>query len=95
MISSAYVRGPDWRTGKGLRVGSTIAELRGLYTRARPQPRAFRGWWPHPAWWVVHVRQRCVIGVCRSRYEIAARLTAHVRDSKIIGFFLPVGAQGE
>jgi hypothetical protein len=37
----------------------------------------------------------CVIGICRSRYYTAARLTAHIRGGKVVGFFFPVGAQGE
>jgi hypothetical protein len=50
---------------------------------------------PGPAFWIVHVRERCVIGVCGSRFETVPRLTAVVRGGRVAGFYFPVGAEGE
>jgi hypothetical protein len=94
-ISTVYITGTQWQTRNGLRVGAAARSVGDLYPRAISQPPRFRGWWPHPAWWIVHVRQRCVIGVCRSRYETVPRLTAHIRNGRVAGFFFPVYAQGE
>jgi hypothetical protein len=41
-LMSGYARG-TWRTGRGLRIGSTVAMLKGLYPRAR--------WNAHARWW--------------------------------------------
>ena len=97
-IDSAYVTGSRWRTPKGLLVGSTVLELRSLYPSAIYQRRSMRDWpasWPGPAWWIVHARERCVIGICPTRYDTVPRLTAHIRNGKVVAFFFPVGAQGE
>lgn len=93
-IHAAYVSGRQWQTQKGLRVGLPVAVIRQLYPGAIPQPRANRDW-PHPAYWIVHVPERCVVGVCGARYQTAPRLTAYARAGRVAGFFLPVGAEGE
>jgi hypothetical protein len=93
-IHSVFVSGEQWRTLKGLRVGLPAALLRELYPRAIFQRRPVRGW-PAPAYWIVHVRERCVVGVCSSRYATSPRLTAVVRGKHVAGFYFPVGAEGE
>jgi hypothetical protein len=68
--------------------------VRRLYPHAIFQRRSERDW-PHPAYWIVHVREHCVVGVCGPRYQTAPRLTAYVRAGRVAGFFFPVGAEGE
>lgn len=93
-IHAVYVSGGRWQTSKGLKVGLPAGVIRKLYPDAIVQAHRFRDW-PHPAYWIVHVRQRCVVGVCGSRYQTAPRLTAFVRAGRVAGFFFPVGAEGE
>jgi hypothetical protein len=93
-IHSAFVAGSRWQTIKGLRVGLPAGVIRQLYPDAILQPRANRDW-PHPAHWIIHVRERCVVGVCGSRYQTSPRLTAYIRAGRVAGFFFPVGAGGE
>jgi hypothetical protein len=93
-IHAAYVSGGQWQTQEGLRVGLAVDVIRHLYPGAIPQPRANRDW-PHPAYWIIHVRERCVVGVCGPRLHTAPRLTAYVKAGRVAGFFFPVGAEGE
>jgi hypothetical protein len=93
-IHSAYVTGERWQTLKGLRVGLPAEIIRKLYPHAVLQRRTIREW-PAPAYWIVHVRERCVVGVCSSRYATSPRLTAVVRGNRVTGFYFPVGAEGE
>jgi hypothetical protein len=93
-IDSAYVSGSQWQTPKGLKVGLPATVVRSLYPHAIFQQRPDVGR-PGPAYWIVHVRARCVVGVCGPRLQTAPRLTAHIRAGKVAGFFFPVGAQGE
>jgi hypothetical protein len=93
-IESAYVSGSQWQTALGLEIGSSVDDVKSTYPRAILQRRPV-GNWPAPAYWIVHVRQRCVIGICRSPYETVPRLTAHIKGGHVAEFFFPVGAQGE
>jgi hypothetical protein len=93
-IDFAIASDSRWHTGAGLRIGATVAELKGLYPNATFQRRQI-GNWPAPSYWIVHVRERCVIGICRSRYVDVPRLSAHVIAGRVAEFFFPVGAQGE
>jgi hypothetical protein len=93
-ISWIRASGARWRTGLGLKPGDSVAELRRLYPRARFQRRPI-GAWPAPSYWLVHYRERCVIGVCPQPYHRVPKLTATVRDGVVGSFFLPVGAQGD
>jgi hypothetical protein len=94
-ISSASVTGPGWETEDGLSIGDTTADVRSLYPRAIFKGRQRRYGFPAPAYWIVHVRQRCVIGICRSPYETVPRLIARIRNDRVSAFYFPVGAQGE
>jgi hypothetical protein len=93
-VSVAYASGSQWRTNRGLTIGDSAADVKAIYPRAVFQRRPDGGW-PAPAYWIVHVRERCVIGLCRTRYHEVPRLTAHMRNGRVIEFFFPVGAQGE
>jgi len=94
-VNVAYVTGSRWRTSLGLQVGSTVDELKSLYPNAIFKRRPLGVQWPAPSYWIVHVRERCVIGICNTRYQTVPRLGAHVASGKVVEFFFPVGAQGE
>jgi hypothetical protein len=93
-IHSVFVSGEQWQTLEGLRVGLPAGVVRELYPHAIFQRRPTREW-PAPAYWIVHVRERCVVGVCGPRYATSPRLTAVVRGNRVAGFYFPVGAEGE
>jgi hypothetical protein len=93
-ISWIRASGVRWRTGLGLKPDDSVAELRRLYPRARFQRRPI-GTWPAPSYWLVHYRERCVIGVCPQPYHRVPKLIAAVREGVVRSFFLPVGAQGD
>jgi hypothetical protein len=93
-ISWIRVSGSRWKTGRGLTVGDSVAELRRLYPRARYQRRRI-GSWPAPSYWLVHYRERCVIGFCPTPYHRVPKLIAGLKSGVVRSFFLPVGAQGE
>jgi hypothetical protein len=87
-ISSIHITGSRWYTAAGLKVGQSGARLAQLYPRAILK-RSQR------AWWLVHVRQRCVIGVCDQEFDTVPRLIAKMRQGRVASFVFPVGAQGE
>jgi len=92
-IDTAYVSGTQWQPAKGLKVGLPVAAVRDLYPHAyQPHPDVGR---PGPAYWIVHARMRCVVGICGSPVVTVPMLTASIRAGKVAGFFFPVGAQGE
>jgi hypothetical protein len=93
-IHSAYVFGGRWQTLKGLKVGLPAGIIRKLYPQAIFQRRPARGW-PGPAYWIVHVRERCGAGICGGRYQRNPRLSAVVGAGRVAGFYFPVGAEGE
>ncbi len=93
-IDSAFASGPLWHTPRGLHIGDAVDDLKALYPTAIYQRRRI-GLWPAPAYWIVHVRERCLVGLCRSRYETVPRLTAHVQNGVVTEFFFPVGAEGD
>jgi hypothetical protein len=92
-VATAYVSGRRWQTTKGLKVGMPVNAIRSVYPQAIFQGRP-RGDWPAPAYWIVHTRTAC-IGTCRSPIVTVPRLSVHVRNGRVVGFFFPVGAQGE
>ena len=93
-IDSAFASDSRWRTSAGLQIGDSVEDLRGLYPAATFQRKPI-GNWPAPAYWIVHVRERCRIGFCPSPYQDSPRLTAHVAGGRVVEFFFPVGAQGD
>jgi hypothetical protein len=86
--------GRRWQTGLGLRPGDSILDVRRRYPRARYDARPGHPW-PTPAYWLVHSRERCILGECPSRYHRVPKLIAVIRHQYVQSFFLPVGAQGE
>jgi hypothetical protein len=86
--------GRRWRTAVGMRPGDSILGVRRRYPRARYDARPGQPW-PTPAYWLVHSRQRCVVGQCPSRYHQVPKLIAVLRSQYVQSFFLPVGAQGD
>ena len=87
-ISSIHVTGPNWHTVAGLKVGQSGSRVRRLYPHAIFNRREH-------AWWLVHVRERCVIGTCDRKFETVPRLKAKMRRGRVASFVFPVGAQGE
>lgn len=73
------------RTSLGLRVGDPVTRLRRLY------PHALRR---RNAYWLVTRRELC-IGICKTRYASASRLTAKVLRGRVSAFVVPVFAQGD
>jgi hypothetical protein len=97
-IHSAEVNGEQWRTPEGLRVGVSAEVIRHLYPAAIFQrgPRPDLPFGPTgPAYWLVHVREKCVVGVCARPFETVVRLSANVRSGRVAGFYFPVRAEGE
>lgn len=87
-VDTAIVSGSRWRTTLGLQVGDAVEDLLSLYPNAIYQRRP-------PGYWLVHVRERCVIGICPRPYIKVPRLIAQVKAGKVAAFVFPVGAQGE
>jgi hypothetical protein len=87
-ISSIHITGERWYTAAGLKVGQPGARIARLYPRAIL--KRFQR-----AWWLVHMRQRCVIGVCDQEFETVPRLIAKMRQGRVASFVFPVGAQGD
>lgn len=87
-ISTIHVTGTQWYSATGLKVGHSGARVHRLYPRA-----IFRR--AEHAWWLVHVRQRCVIGICDHEFETVPRFKAKMRRGRVAAFVFPVGAQGE
>jgi hypothetical protein len=87
--------GSRWETSLGLQVGSTVDDLKSVYPHAIFRRRPLGVLWPAPAYWIVHVRERCVVGICNSRYQTVPRLAAHVKSGAVVEFYFPAGAQGE
>ena len=93
-VASILVTGRRWRTSLGLRRGDSVSRLRRLYPTARYQ-RAPHGSSPGRSYWLVHVRERCYIGICPTPFVSVPRLTAQINRGRVGSFFFPVGAQGE
>jgi hypothetical protein len=88
-IAGIRVTGKRWKTSLGLRVGSSLAELRRTYPRA---VRGRRDGWPRPnAWWLVTRRAHC----CADAPQTVPVLLAEVQQGRVVAFYFNVGAQGE
>jgi hypothetical protein len=83
----AIMRGPAWRTTKGLRVGDPVARVRRLYPRARLH-RGQRFFWP-AGYWLVERRNRFGTG---GTYP---GLIAEIRGGRVTGFHVRYQAGGE
>ncbi len=92
-IDRIEVTGRQWHTTRGLRVGESGYRLRQLYPDVKYRPLS-EPFFPN-AYFLVAVRERCVIGICDAPYVTAPRLVAKMRDGRVVAFVFPVGAQGE
>jgi hypothetical protein len=87
-VSTIHITGSRWYTAAGLKVGQSGARVSQLYPRAIFRKR-------ERAWWLVHARVRCVLGLCEHEFETVPRLIAKMRNGRVASFVFPVGAQGE
>jgi hypothetical protein len=83
VFQQATVTSRAWRTGKGLRVGSTTAQVRRLY----PAARFHTGFAPYRGWWLVPRRACAEVG--GSPYP---GLLARVQRGKVSGLVMLVTA---
>ena len=83
----ATMRGPAWRTTKGLRVGDPVARVRRLYPRARFH-RGQRFFWP-AGYWLVERKERFGTG---GTYP---GLLAEIRGGRVTGFHVRYQAGGD
>ena len=88
VLDNARASGQAWRTGKGLRVGDSVAKLHRLYPNA-----SLRGYRrdipPIRGWWLV-VRT----GFVPERFQFPA-LLATARGGRVTGLVVTVGAEGD
>jgi len=96
-VSEIRLTGPRWTTALGLHVGDRTTKLRKLYPKAIYRDRRVNG--RRSEYWLVSVHGPCRIGRCsqfEQRYGIdSPRLTAQVRNGRVVAFWIPVGGQGE
>lgn len=86
-FNRAIMRGPTWRTNKGLRVGDPVARLRQLYPSARFH-RGLRYYWP-AGYWLVPRPERFGTG---GTYP---GLLAETRSGRVTGFQVRYQAGGD
>jgi hypothetical protein len=86
-FSNARVRGPHWRTNRGLKIGDGRQRLRNLYPNARFHP-AEPGFWP-AGWWLV--RRSSAIGSGGGYPGLLARM----RDGRVAAFHVRYPAGGD
>jgi hypothetical protein len=95
-VASIRLTDPRWTTSFGLRVGDRTTRLRKLYPRARYASGSKAG--GRNDYTLVSVRGPC-LGECsptESRHGVDwPKLTAEVRNGRVIALWLMVGAQGE
>jgi hypothetical protein len=87
-ISSIHVMGAQWRTGAGLKIGDSGVRIPRLYPRALFIRR-------QRAWWLVPVRERCIVCASNQKFHTVTRLKAKMQKGRVAAFIFPVGAQGE
>ena len=95
-ISEIRLTSERWRTAFGLRIGDPTIKLRRLYPRARYYSGKER--FQRAEYWLVTKHGPCT-GTC-SAFEDehgvdSPRLTAQIRNGRVIAFWLPVFGQGE
>ena len=86
-FARAVMRGPAWRTSKGLRVGDPVAKLRRLYPAAKLH-RGLRYFWPAGYWLVPR----------RSQFGYAGSypgLLAETRGGRVVSFVVRYQAGGD
>lgn len=96
-ISEIRLTDRRWTTALGLHVGDPTTKLRRLYPKA-PYVSAAQAWGRNQ-YFLVWRHERCVIGVC-SAYEQrhgidVSRLSAQVKNGRVVAFWVPIGGQGE
>jgi hypothetical protein len=83
----ALMRGPAWRTSKGLRLGDPVARLRQRYPRAKLHP-GLRHFWPAGYWLVVRGNRFGYGGTYPG-------LLAETRNGRVVSFVIRYQAGGE
>jgi hypothetical protein len=92
-VSTIRVTGRRWYTSRKLRVGDSVARLRGLYPNA-PTTNGVQGWY-NRGYWLVTRRSRC-LGDCGDVvWETVPVLVAETKAGKVASIVFVVGAQGE
>jgi hypothetical protein len=86
-FNRAIMRGPAWRTTKGLRAGDPVAKLRRLYPRARFH-RGLRFFYPAGYWLVERVDRFGAGGTYPA-------LLAETRGGRVSGFHVRYQAGGD
>jgi hypothetical protein len=87
LFGRAIMRGPAWRTTKGLRIGDPVARLRALYPKARVH-RGERFSWPAGYWLVPRANRFGLSGTYPG-------LLAETRGGRVVGFHVRYQAGGE
>jgi hypothetical protein len=87
-LDNARASSKDWHTGRGLRVGDSVAKLRRLYPQATLRTYT-RGVAPVRGWWLV-VRTNRVPDL----HSVPA-LLATARAGRVTGFVVSVHAEGD
>ena len=80
-MSTIQIRGRDWKTEAGLRVGDSNEHVSELYPYARRGPRLH-------AWWLV------VDVTDRARFEPVPALLATTRGGRVTSFLIEVRGEG-
>jgi len=95
-VSEIRLRDPRWTTSLGLHVGDGTMKLRRLYPRAQYYDRSQK--FRRNEYWLVVNHGPC-IGICTPFEEQSGvdypRLTAEVRNGRVVSFWVPVFGQGE
>ena len=92
-VSDIRLTGRRWVTSFGLRVGDPTTKLRRLYPQA-----PYLGWERRNEYYLVWRHGRCVFGCSANDLKFGVdypRLTAQVKNGRVVAFWLPVGGEGE
>ena len=88
-VSDIRLTGRRWVTSFGLRVGDPTTKLRKLYPNA-----PYLGWERRNEYYLVWRHDRCVFGCSANDLKFGVdypRLTAQVKNLRVVAFWLPVG----
>ncbi len=89
-VSDIRLTGRRWVTSFGLRVGDPTTKLRRLYPQA-----PYLGWERRNEYYLVWRHDRCVFGCSANDLKFGVdypRLTAQVKNLRVVAFWLPVAA---